>query len=129
MNSSRMFPGRGDERDAASAERALHDRRAPDHVVALELAVEIVGEQRGMQEALGRQLDAVLVDGVREEGDHDRAEEHVGPFAVVPTHAVAHLAAGGRIEAACRVEVGHLHCDVRHTGDGHAALLVPGSLR
>jgi hypothetical protein len=31
--------------------------------VALELGVEVVGEQRQVEEALGRGLDGVLVDG------------------------------------------------------------------
>ena len=55
MNSRRIPPGRVDERDAAPAERALDDLRPPDDVVAGELGVEIVGEQRRVQEALGRE--------------------------------------------------------------------------
>jgi hypothetical protein len=48
--------GRLDERDAATAERALDDLGAPDDGVPGELGVEVVGEQRRVQESLGRSV-------------------------------------------------------------------------
>ncbi len=43
-----------DERYASLPERTLHDGRPPHHVMAVQLGVEVVGEQGRMQEPLGR---------------------------------------------------------------------------
>ena len=61
----------------------------------------------------------VLVDRSREERDHHRPEEHVGALGAVPRHPVAHLGAGALVERDRRIEVAHLHRQVRHTGHCH----------
>src|SRR5438132_12262481 len=56
-----------DERDAAFSEWAFDDRGTPHDRVAFELRVEVVGEQCGMEEPFGGQVDGVLVDGASEQ--------------------------------------------------------------
>src|SRR6266566_4355756 len=92
--------GCGDERDSAAAERALDHGGAPHHVVAPELGLEVVGEERRVQEPFVGQRDRVLVDRTREERDLHRSEEHVGALAVVPADAVAYLRTGLLVERA-----------------------------
>ena len=52
-----MLPGADTNAIRRVPNAPLDDLRAPDHVVALELAVEIVGEERRVQEAFGGQID------------------------------------------------------------------------
>ena len=119
MNSRRMFPG-ADTNAIRRFPNAPSTTAGPQtHVVAFELAVEVVGEQRGVEESFRRQLDAVLVDRTREQCDHHGSEVHVGAFAVVPVHPVAYLGARPFVEGARGVEVTHLHRDVRHAGNRH----------
>ena len=118
-----MPPGACDEGDAAGPEGPVHHGRAPDHVVAHQLGVEVVGEQGRVEEPLGREVHVVLVDGPGEQGDHHRTEEHVGPLAVAPRHAVTDLGAGRLVEPAGAVEIRDLHGQVGQASHGHRILL------
>ena len=91
--------------------------------VARELGVEVVGEERGVQEALGGKRDRVLVDRAGEQRDLHRAEEHVGAFGAVPHHPVADLGPGALVVRARGVEVGDLHRQIGHADHAHAGTL------
>src|ERR1700734_277001 len=72
-----------DEGNAPGAERAAHRPRPPEDVVARQLGVEIVHEERWVQKPLIRQLARVLVDRLREERQREHAELHVSPAPVL----------------------------------------------
>ena len=110
-----------DEGDATGAEGPLHHRRPPDDVVPDQLGVEVVTEQGGVKEALGRKVHDVLVDGPGEQGDHDRSEERVGTLAVPPHHPVPDLRPGLFVEAAGFVEVRNLDRQIGQAGNGHGS--------
>ena len=119
MNSSRMPPG-ADTKAMRRLPKVPSTTAGPQMTSwPSELGVEIVGEQGGVQEALGREVHGVFVDGVGEERDHDGAQKDVGTFPVVPVHAVADLGPGGFVERHGGIEIGHLHRHVRHPGDRH----------
>ena len=72
MNSIRMLPGASTNTMRRVPNTPDTTIGAPHHVVTLDLAIEIVGEGRDVQEAVGGQLDLVLVDRPGEEGDLQR---------------------------------------------------------
>ena len=113
-----------DEGDAPRPEGALDHLGSPDHLVALQLGVEIVGEQGRVEEALGREVHLVLVDGLGEQRDHHRSEEDVGPLTVAPLHAVPHLGPGRLVVPAGAVEVRHLHGQIGQSGHRHIVSLL-----
>ena len=120
MNSRRMPPGASTNAIRRVPNAPSTTVGPPHHGVAVELGVQIVGEQRRMQEPLGGEGHHVLVDRAGEERDHHGSEEDVGALTAVPVHAVSDLAAGAGVERACRVEIGHLDRQVRHRRDRHA---------
>ena len=132
MNSSRIPPGAATNAmrrrpNGPSTISGPHTTSWPTSV-AVQLGVEVVGEQRRVQEALGGQVDGVLVDGAGEQRDLHRPEEHVGALGAVPLHPVADLGAGALVERARGVEVGDLHRQVGHPRHAHARdLYEPGA--
>ena len=106
MNSIRMLPGASTNTMRRVPNTPDTTFGTPHHVVALDLAIEVVGEGRDVQEAVGRQRDLVLVDRTGEEGDLQRSERDVDPLAAVPRAPVAHDRAGPLVELDGGVEIG-----------------------
>ena len=88
--------------------------------------VEVVGEQRDVQEAfVGESLDVVLVHGAREEGDVQWPERDVGAPSVPPLLGVGDVRAGAAVERHRAVEVRHFDREICNARDRH----IHGSLR
>src|SRR5580700_6871106 len=56
-----------DESDPPRPERTADDARSPEDVVVLQFRVQVVDEQGGVQEAVGRQGACLFVDGLGEQ--------------------------------------------------------------
>ena len=85
MNSRRMPPGASTNAMRRVPNGAADDPRPPEHLVAGQLGVEVVDEQRGVQEPLVRQRAGVLVDRPGEQGERQRRRAGRRPGGRSPT--------------------------------------------